>query len=75
MEPRLFEAKKHHLSGDRSNDETARRLGNSLVRLNNLIHRTRRRYRRLLRPEVAGSLMDAAEADQEVRDLLKAVLA
>ena len=73
MEPGTFEAIKPHLAGGPAYEETARRLGISVVRLNNLIHRTRKRYREILRAEVAGSLSDPSEADQEVRNLLDAV--
>lgn len=73
MEPATFEAIKPHLAGGPAYEETARKLGITVTRLNNLIHRTRRRYRDLLRAEIAGSLSDASEADEEVRNLLEAV--
>jgi len=73
MDPATFEAIKPHLAGGPAYDETAKKLGITVTRLNNLIHRTRRRYRDLLRAEVAGSLTDAAQADEEVRNLLDAV--
>lgn len=72
-EPATFEALKPHLAGGPAYEETAKTLGLSVVRLNNLIHRTRKRYRELLRAEVAGSLTDPAEADEELRNLLDAV--
>jgi len=75
LEPGLFEAIKPHLAGGPAYDETAKKLGITVVRLNNLIHRTRKRYREILRAEVAGSLSDPAEADEEVRNLLDAVKA
>ena len=61
------------LAGGPAYEETARKLGMTVVRLNNLIHRTRKRYRELLRIEVAGSLNDPKQADEEVRNLLDAV--
>jgi len=73
MEPASFELIKPHLAGGPAYEETARKLGISVVRLNNLIHRTRKRYRELLRIEVAGSLNDPKLADEEVRNLLDAV--
>jgi RNA polymerase sigma-70 factor (ECF subfamily) len=73
MEPATFEAIKPHLAGGPAYDETAKKLGITVTRLNNLIHRTRRRYRDLLRAEVSGSLTDPALADEEVRNLLDAV--
>jgi RNA polymerase sigma-70 factor (ECF subfamily) len=73
MEPGQFEALRPHLAGGPAYEATAATLGISVTRLNNLIHRTRKRYRDLLRAEIAGSLSDPAEADQEVRNLLDAV--
>jgi len=73
MDSATFAAIKPHLAGGPAYDETARKLGITVTRLNNLIHRTRRRYRDLLRTQVAGSLHDPAEADEEVRNLLDAV--
>lgn len=75
LEPATFDAIKPHLAGGPAYEETAKKLGISVVRLNNLIHRTRKRYRELLRAEIAGSLSDPAEADEEVRNLLDAVKA
>jgi RNA polymerase sigma-70 factor (ECF subfamily) len=73
MEPGTFEAIKPHLAGGPAYEETAKKLGMTVVRLNNLIHRTRKRYRELLRAEVAGSVTDPDLADEEVRNLLDAV--
>ena len=73
MEPATFEAIRPHLAGGPAYEETALKLGISVTRLNNLIHRTRKRYRDILRAEIAGSLSDPAEADEEVRNLLDAV--
>jgi RNA polymerase sigma-70 factor (ECF subfamily) len=73
MDSATFDAIKPHLAGGPAYDETARKLGITVTRLNNLIHRTRKRYRDLLRAQVAGSLHDPAEADEEVRNLLDAV--
>jgi len=73
MDALTFDAIKPHLAGGPAYEDTAKRLGVSVVRLNNLIHRTRKRYRDLLRTEVCGSLTDPAQADEEVRSLLEAV--
>jgi len=73
MEPATFEAIKPHLAGGPAYDATAKKLGITVTRLNNLIHRTRKRYRDLLRAQVAGSVSDPGEADEEVRNLLDAV--
>ncbi len=73
MDAPTFDAIKPHLAGGPSYEETAKRLGVTVVRLNNLIHRTRKRYRELLKSEVAGSLNDPAQAEEEVRSLLEAV--
>jgi RNA polymerase sigma-70 factor (ECF subfamily) len=73
MDAPTFEAIKPHLAGGPAYEETAKKLGITVVRLNNLIHRTRKRYREILRAEIAGSLSDPSEADEEVRNLLEAV--
>jgi len=73
MEPATFDAIKPHLAGGPAYEETARKLGITVTRLNNLIHRTRKRYRDLLRTQVSGSLNDPTDADEEVRNLLDAV--
>ena len=73
MDPSVFELLKPHLAGGPAYEETAEKMRISVVRLNNLIHRTRKRYRELLRLEVAGSLSDPKQADEEVRNLLDSV--
>jgi RNA polymerase sigma factor (sigma-70 family) len=73
MEPKTFDAVKPHLAGGPAYEATAKQLGITVTRLNNLIHRTRKRYRELLRAEVAGSVGSASETDEEVRNLLDAV--
>jgi RNA polymerase sigma-70 factor (ECF subfamily) len=73
MDASTFDAIKPHLAGGPAYEETAKRLGVTVVRLNNLIHRTRKRYRELLQTEVAGSLTDPGQAEEEVRSLLEAV--
>jgi RNA polymerase sigma-70 factor (ECF subfamily) len=73
MDPTVFAALKPHLAGGPAYAETAGRLGITVTQLNNLIHRTRRRYREILRTEVSGSLTDPRQADEEVRQLLDAL--
>lgn len=73
MEPAVFEAVKPHLAGGPAYAETARRLGMPVTQLNNLIHRTRKRYRDLLKAEVVDSMADPAQADDELRHLLDAL--
>lgn len=73
LEPHTFDAAKPHLAGGPAYDETAKSLGITVTRLNNLLHRTRRRYRELLRGEVAGTVGSSTETDQEVRSLGDAV--
>jgi RNA polymerase sigma-70 factor (ECF subfamily) len=73
MDAETFNAIKPHLAGGPAYEETAKKLGITVTRLNNLIHRTRKRYRVLLRAQVAGSVHDPGEADDEVRNLLDAV--
>lgn len=73
MDPPMFEAIKPHLAGGPAYEETAAKLGITKVALNNLIHRTRKRYREILRVEVAGSVADPALAEEELRDLFNAV--
>ncbi len=75
MDPAAFEAIKPHLAGGPAYEETAAKLGVPVSRLNNMIHRARRRYRDLLRSEVAGSVADPDLIEGEVRDLLDAVKA
>ena len=73
MDAATFEAIKPHLAGGPAYEETAKTLGISVTRLNNLIHRTRKRYREILRQEIAGSLSSPEDAEEEVRNLLDAV--
>jgi RNA polymerase sigma-70 factor (ECF subfamily) len=72
-EPELFRALKPHLAGGPAYAETAGRLGLSLSRLNNLIHRARKRYRDLLRAEVAAAVSTPGEVEEELRNLLESL--
>ncbi|MCP5519335.1 MAG: sigma-70 family RNA polymerase sigma factor [Verrucomicrobiales bacterium] len=72
----LFAALHTALSGEEpSRGDTARRLGLSEGALKVAIHRLRRRYRDLLRAEIAGTVADAAEVEDEMRHLVAALRA
>lgn len=72
----LFEALRGTLSGEEpSREETARRLGLSESALKVAIHRLRRRYRDLLRAEIAETVADPAEIEEEMRYLVRALRA
>lgn len=72
-EPGLFRELKPHLAGGPAYEETAARLGVSVTRLNNLIHRARKRYRELLRIEVAAAVSSVEEVEEELRNLLESI--
>jgi RNA polymerase sigma factor (sigma-70 family) len=73
-DPKLFEALKPHLAGEGpAYTETAKGLGMSVTQLNNLLHRTRKRYRELLRREVAAGVSDPSEVDDELKGLFDAL--
>jgi RNA polymerase sigma-70 factor (ECF subfamily) len=73
LEPPVFEALKPHLAGGPAYAETARKLGVSVTQLNNLIHRTRKRYRELLREEVAAAVSDPLLVEEELKNLFDAL--
>ena len=73
MDPTTFEAIKPHLAGGPSYEETAGRLGISKSDLNNLIHRTRGRYREHLRSTIAASVADPSLIDEELADLFESL--
>ena len=69
----LFEAIKGYLGSDGSQQscrETGDRLGLSVSATRSAIFRLRRRYHELIRDEVAQTLEDPAETDDELRHLL-----
>lgn len=73
-DPKLFEALKAHLAGEGpAYAETAKGLGMSVTQLNNLLHRTRKRYRELLRQTVAAGVTDPAEVEDELKGLFDAL--
>jgi RNA polymerase sigma-70 factor (ECF subfamily) len=70
---RLFAELKGHLWGEpnaASYTELAPRLGLSEGALKVAVHRLRRRFRQLLREEVARNVADPAEVDEELRHLV-----
>jgi RNA polymerase sigma factor (sigma-70 family) len=76
MDRATFKALKPHLAGGGpASTKTAAELGITSTALNNLIHRTRRRYRELLQIEVAGCVDDPGLVGDELKNLLNAVKA
>ncbi len=71
-----FDALRPALTGDASAApyaELAAKLGSTEGALRVAVHRMRRRYRRLLRDEVAGTLARPEDVDDELRCLLEAL--
>jgi RNA polymerase sigma-70 factor (ECF subfamily) len=70
----LFTNLKGSLTGDES-DRTgiAARLGMSVGAVKVAVHRLRKRYRELLRAEIADTVDDPADIDLEMRDLVAAL--
>jgi RNA polymerase sigma factor (sigma-70 family) len=72
----LCESLERHLHGDETRlpyIELAARFGLSEEAIKSAAHRLRRRYRELLRAEVAETLTDPKEVDDELRSLMEAV--
>ena len=72
----LFDSLRPFLAGEADGlayADIAVRLGLSEDAARMTVTRLRRRYRQLLRREVANTVADAAEIDDELRDLLAAV--
>ena len=72
----LCESLEPHLHGDENRlpyVELATRFGLSEEAVKSAAHRMRRRYRELLRAEVAETLTDPSEVDDELRSLMEAV--
>lgn len=69
---RLFDALKDSLTGagEGTYAEVGQRLGLSAGAVKVAVHRLRRRYRQLLREEIAHTVADPAEIDEEIRYLL-----
>jgi hypothetical protein len=58
-----------------SYEEVAKALGVGLSAVKTLIHRLRRRYSSILREEIARTVSDPAEIDDEIHALCEALLA
>jgi RNA polymerase sigma-70 factor (ECF subfamily) len=72
---RHFEALKQFLTvgqGALSHADAARELGMEETAVRVAVHRLRKRYRRLLREEIAQTLADPAQVDEEMRALFGA---
>jgi RNA polymerase sigma-70 factor (ECF subfamily) len=72
----VFETLKDCLTGSRDSihyAEVARRLGVSVGALKVMVHRFRRRYREVLREEVAETVAEPAQIEDEMRYLLEAL--
>ncbi len=78
-DPRLFAALVPYLGGSGSDpsvpgyQETAAALGIPEGHLRVVLFRLRKRYRKLLRSEILGTLTDPAEVDNEIRELFGAL--
>ena len=76
--PRVFDVLCGALTADRQEityETLARELGVQTTDIKRLLHRLRQRYRELLRAEVAETVADPAEIDEEVRYLVGALSA
>ena len=72
---RLFEQLKIFLTagkGELSHAEAAQSLDMDETAVRVAVHRLRKRYRQLLRDEIAQTLADAADVDEEMRALFGA---
>src|SRR5215470_17332244 len=73
----LFESLKVHLTGGEtavvSYEELGKRLGRPAVTLRSDVARLRARYRAILRDEVSGTVIDAADVEEELRHLRQAM--
>lgn len=71
---RRFDHVKQFLLGERTATfaEAATRLNLSLAAVKGLVHRLRRRFRELIRDEIAQTVSRPEEIDQEIRDLFAA---
>jgi RNA polymerase sigma-70 factor (ECF subfamily) len=72
----LFEKLKGHLTDDGQGPphaEAARELGLTEGAVKVAVHRLRRRYRELLRDEIAQTLADPREVEDEIRALFAAL--
>lgn len=73
---KMFDALKPALTGDRLDDSYAaigRRFGLTESALKVAVHRLRRRYRALLRAEIAQTVASPEDVEREIRELLHAL--
>ena len=54
-------------------EETARKYSMTVSQFKAFLHRTRQRFRALVREEVSQSLVDTASADEEIEALVRAL--
>jgi RNA polymerase sigma-70 factor (ECF subfamily) len=76
--PRVFDVLSRVLTADRQDiayEPLARELGVQTADVKRLLHRLRERYRELLRAEIAETVADPADVDEEVRYLVAALSA
>ena len=76
--PRVFDVLSRVLTADRQDvayEPLARELGVKAADVKRLLHRLRERYRELLRAEIAETVADPADVDEEVRYLVAALSA
>ncbi|MEW6161309.1 MAG: sigma-70 family RNA polymerase sigma factor, partial [Verrucomicrobiota bacterium] len=72
---RRFDEVKTFLLGEKGTDSlaaAAARLNLSLPAVKGLVHRLRRRFRELIRNEIAQTVARPEEIEQEIRDLFSA---
>lgn len=75
---RVFDALSSSLTADRedvSYEALARELGTGMAEIKSALHRLRQRYRQLLRQEVAETVAEPAQVDEELRYLVTALAA
>ncbi|MCA9258419.1 MAG: hypothetical protein KDA61_04420, partial [Planctomycetales bacterium] len=73
---RIFELLEPHLTGANeavTRPEICRELNLSSAAVAMSLHRMRRRYGELLREEVAATVVDPAEIDDEIRNLMEII--
>ena len=76
--PRVFDVLSGALTADRgdiASEPLARELGVKPTEVKTLLHRLRQRYRTLLREEVAETVANPAEIDDEIRHLCSVLAA
>lgn len=75
-QPRFFDDLKVYLLEDRGTSpfaETAQRMGITESALKSIVHRLRKRFRELFREEIANTLEDPTQVEEEIRQLFAAL--